>query len=596
MNKGFFKGWGTSPVRHALQRVARVADPVDAQDVETRNHMRGATANPPSYFPASAAGRFDPYVSTYGWTAANLHKIRAALKKAATSGGAGVPLHIVFLGDSTLIGFNGTAGGAPIGYNSDRAIPRQFGLALSNILGGIAYTDGVRQAVVALSAPQGDRTTLTGTFSTQASGDSNLLFSNGVGTAAWKSLDAGTTLEFYWSDLTTTAQCTWSVDGGVQTGTITTTGTSTIKKTTVSGLANTPHTLTITTASGNTWITGWRVFSPGLVQIHCHNLAIGGTRSNSGAAGINWSDVTSTGLQTSTSLMLGSGAANITPDLVIVCVGNNDAFNLPIPAEQIIQGWINMRAMWPTVPFVFIHPPMVPATDASLFDRFSQQIITAIDGMSQAVYFSWDDWDNRSASFVADGLAGADNIHPIDAEAMALGRHLASMVAGPEIYSTPMTVQALIADVTTSGTTEQITYQVPIPSWFWRAGGTIRVVVSGTCTSGSAPTLLAHTRIGILGTTADASTAVTTATPILTAGVGWRYECEITCRTVGATGTVVSRAKIEGDSVLPRFSADTTATTVNTNVYNYLTVTLTPGGTTPVFVQRMAFLDTPPGP
>lgn len=591
-NRGLIKGTGTIPLSLDNKRLARTADPRDAQDVQTRNAARGSLANAPYYFPATASGRWDQLVSMYGWKQEVLHKIRAALKKSATSGGAGTPLNVFFLGDSTLIGYNGTS------YNADRAIPRQFGLALSYMLGGIPYVDGVRQAVVALTAPQGDRTVLTGSFLTNAGGDQNFIVGTGAGTITWKSVDRGTTVEFYYSDLSTTG-FTYNIDGAGAVA-VTTGGTSTIKAKTVSGLSDTPHTLVITQSGASCIIAGWRVFSPGLVQIQCHNLAIGGTKANgsSGGPGGNWSDATTTGLQNSVLLMMGTGAANITPDLVVVCCGNNDVAGSvsPATAESTIQGLINMRAMYPSTPYVFMHPPMVPGSDTNNFDRFSQQLITMIDGMSQACYFPWDDWDGRTQGYVADGLAGADNIHPIDAEAMAVARHLATQLAGPETYSTPMTSQSLIDDVTTSGTSEQRMFVTPIPSWYWRAGTTIRVVTSGTCTSGTSPTIATHTRIGTLGTTGDANVASTSASATVASGAGWRYECELTCRTTGTSGTVSGRAVLMIDGIAPKISTETTAATVNTNVYNYLTFTLTPGGTTPVFVQRQAFFDVPPGP
>jgi hypothetical protein len=293
--------------------------------------------------------------------------------------------------------------------------------------------------------------------------------------------------------------------------------------------------------------------------------------------------------------MMGSGAANITPDLVVVCCGNNDAVQ-SVPPETIINGLINMRNMYPTTPYIFIHPPMVPATDSALFDRFTQQIYPMCDQLSATTYFNWDDWDYRAVNYQGDGLSGADNTHPIDAEAMSVARHLATQLAGPETYSTPMTAQALIADVTTSGTTEQIVYQVPIPSWFWRAGQTLRFVMGGTMTSGTGPTLATHARIGTAGTVSDASVCATAASASLAAGAGWRYEFEMTCRTTGTSGTVFGKSVFLGDAVAVKISNETAAATVNTNVTSYLTVTLTPAGTLPIAVVRTAMIDTPVGP
>lgn len=379
-------------------------------------NLRPAVLDVPSYAPSPLAHAWEPRNSGYNWNQGTLNPARAALAKLIAGQS---DMHALFVGDSTLIGYNGAS------YFSDQAIPRQFGKALAKFAGDLPFTDGVRSPVMA-NGVASELYALTGGFAA----DQNYIMCTSTGTATWTSLDIGTAFEMYVANTSVTG-FTWTIDGVSQTA-VTTDGTTTLKKVTVTGLSNKAHTVVINGVTGGSnfvIIFGQRVYNPNIKQLHVHNLAIGGTFANNGANYLNWNS-------TSSSSPPGMGwvapaimtAMGITPDIVFCSLGNNDAHS-SVTAANIGTGLSNLRAYspWASSPFVLIHPPKVTGTDATLFGQVGTEFFTLADSLGVA-YFDWNDFEGTLTGYTANGMAGADGIHPTQADQLKIGRHLAYML------------------------------------------------------------------------------------------------------------------------------------------------------------------------
>jgi len=408
----------TASVALNSQKITGLANGTAATDAAAYGQLPAIAL--PSYAPAGLLNNWDARLSAYNWKSSNMHKVRAALKKVVQGVSS---MHVAFLGDSGLVGYDGTS------YAYDTSIPHQFGRVLANQLGiGGKFTSGVQQSVAAGGSSSGDRWALTGSFTV----GNNFIFSSGtaVGTATWTSVDIGTSVEFYYGNLSTSG-FTYQIDGGTATG-VTTTGASTFGKVTVSGLTNTTHTIKINaTASQAVYIFGTRIWNPSVSQIHVHNLAIGGARANSGGNGQNWSSTASTGTvglgYTSTTMLTTAGIT--TPDLVVIFIGSNDIFQSVTPSS-VITGMTTMRNYYPNSPTVFVRSLPVTGTNATTFATFCGLNYSLADTLDCPL-FDWNDWDSGITNYSGDALVGADTVHPIVAEQVGVASHLAGLVTGP---------------------------------------------------------------------------------------------------------------------------------------------------------------------
>jgi hypothetical protein len=368
----------------------------------------------PSYSPA-LGHNWDARRSAYNWKASNWHKVRAAMTKLA---GGSADMHVGFFGDSTLIGYNGAS------YDQKQSIPYRFGQSLAARLGCPYMTTGM-QHVMAASGSVGDRWTVTGSFSTALSSSVNYLSASGAGTGTWVSPDQGTSIEFYYGNLGT-GTFTYSVDGATAVG-VTPSGASTVGKVTVSGLANGFHTLLITATSGFTFLFAARVFNPSIKALHIHNFGLGGSKANTnGTVGLDWNDTTSTGLGNTVQEII--TASGLTMDAIVVILGNNDVVS-STPAATIITGLTNVRNYYPSVPFVFVHPPKVSGSSDTIFGALNTAFYTMCDSLDVPL-LDWNDLASTYTSISGDGLLGADGAHPIWPEQAHIGQHLAMLFAG----------------------------------------------------------------------------------------------------------------------------------------------------------------------
>jgi lysophospholipase L1-like esterase len=193
----------------------------------------------------SAAGkrnkRFNAELSLYNATPANMRGFRNALAKAR----AGGLVTLAFLGDSKIAGL-GTNGMASI--NAAASAPGCFRTALAGRGYPIAGTGPVFAFQNPALGTADSRWTFTGTWSGVVNTPNvNFRSSTVVGSTATFTSDLpGTVVEIL--TLSNSGPFTYSIDGGAAV-TVTPSGSSVIHKTTVAGLANTPHTVVLTTTT-----------------------------------------------------------------------------------------------------------------------------------------------------------------------------------------------------------------------------------------------------------------------------------------------------------------------------------------------------------
>lgn len=349
----------------------------------------------PYYAPKSLKHRWDAFNASYNVKPDNTHSIKTKLAGAAANTGG---FHLAILADSTMADYNGAT------YSYKQGIPYRLGIALAKLTGNPYPTTGVTLAGAVYSVVTQDRWTLTGTWTA-----SNCLISSTVGTATWVTPDQCTSVEIYFSNLSA-AGATMTVDGTPVT-VPTPTGAGTVNKVTASGLTNGYHTVVLTVPALFVLL-AQRCWNPSLNQIHIHNLSLGGARANSGVNQQNWSNTTTSGnVGLGYLVPLIMAAAGITPDAVLICIGNNDAFS-GVASTTIATGLQNMVNYYSsTSPTLLLHPMMVPGTNQTIFDGLCAAFFTQAD-TTNCPSFDWNYYSNFLASYVADGQAGADGIHP----------------------------------------------------------------------------------------------------------------------------------------------------------------------------------------
>jgi lysophospholipase L1-like esterase len=336
--------------------------------------------------------------------------IRAGLGRAA----AGGLFHAAVFGDSLgVVGGNDPA--TPLERNS---FPRRMGRAMADAL-GVREAGGI-SPVTGASGVLTDEWTSTGTVTKTAP---FVTMSTGS-TYTKKSLNRGTTVDIYLSN--ESAACTYQIDGAGAVAITAGDTTATVRKISITGLADTAHEVKINgPASGTVKLLSIDVGATKGVQVH--NLCYGGTRAASGTAAQNWTDDASTsGVYWARKLML--DAAGITPDVVIFTIGGNDIFFGDALATA-IDGLEEMREWWPDVDAVFVQAWEVPTTDLGDWDDYLAAKYELADELGVLLV----DWRHRfgdSADADAAGLTGTDDIHPALAATLEMGRNLGEILAG----------------------------------------------------------------------------------------------------------------------------------------------------------------------
>jgi lysophospholipase L1-like esterase len=354
------------------------------------------------YYAGTLQHAYDPASGGYNFRPATQHKLRAKLGK-TLAGSADT--HIFFFGDSVLGGYGGAL------YVYDTCLPRAVGRGIT-AKQGAPWAQGIQYII-------GDKTHLADNWiRTGASVVASIfLETTGVSTLTRTPPpgETGTAVDIYYSDLGTTG-ITWSINGSAQTPLVTS-GTNTIRKTTVTGLTLGAQTIVITGTAAHTGIfVATRVYTPAVKQVYIHNLSIGGSTANTGtgtALDVNWSSQSNSGTY-------GAGwvienlisASTITPDAVVISLGGNDSF-LGTTAATIITGLQNILA-WSAVsgvPVYLIHAHHISGESDAVYNLLSKAKLELCDSAGLAM-FNWDDWVGGLATATADGLIGADGTHP----------------------------------------------------------------------------------------------------------------------------------------------------------------------------------------
>jgi hypothetical protein len=238
------------------------------------------------------------------------------------------------------------------------------------------------------------------------------------------------------------------------------------------------------------------------------------------------------------------------------------------------------------------------------YSRWQQRLYTLADELDFPLY----DWYDRTGSYAvasANGVFQDYQAHMIPGIYADLGSSLAQALGGgsgqPQYWNAPVypgdtTNKAYVDGLTGallsvptpktaaqafSTATEVLAMQWTIPAGTLKVGTVLRLFCSGVMTGGTTPTLAARLRLGTLGTTGDAQVCTTIASATVAVTAAFRFEANLTVRSIGASGTAVGECQIEIDNISARLGGNATVTTFDTTTAKILTLSLVTGGTTP---------------
>lgn len=404
--------WATDIDFSGVATVKGLKAPANASDGAPKSYVDAAAAvrDVPSYAPASLARNWDARRSAYNVNGRTMHFIRSRLAAVAqnTTG-----FHIVYMSDSSGVGFNGSV------FDQRQAVPYRMAKALSRLTGNPYVTSGVSFASCA-TANVGDKWTVTGTWAQSA----GTLVSYSAGTATYVTPEPCTSIEIYCAD--TDPAKSYTVDGGASVNIPAGAGTNATKKISITGLPYAVHTVVLT-VSALTVICGQRCWTPGLNQIHLHNLSYGGANANNpGNLGISWSANVPQGLAFVANGML--GASGVTADVVGICIGSNDLYSGTAPS--VVQAGITaMLSYVPGAAPFLVHEMPITGTNPDNAAQLGSRFFTLAESRD-CLMLDWNDYvNNPNGSYVNDGQAGADGIHPIFSHQNLIGSWFASVLA-----------------------------------------------------------------------------------------------------------------------------------------------------------------------
>lgn len=266
----------------------------------------------PSYVPSTVAGQFLQKLSLYNAKAANTRRLRAALGAAGVTGTANSAglCRIAVLGDSKSDQYNGSNtgnGGYDITFTKwPWLLRKRLAAALGTPLGGTGFVKCYHAGVY------DPRWSFTGTWTSDTTGPYSYTLNVGD-TATFSTLvsgESGTVVEILYNDYST-ATWTVSVDGATSGAGYASTvngNTNIVKKLTLTGLPDTPHTVTITNSNAYTFLYGACVRKTAGVVVD--NFALNG----------GWAAMYASGSAV-------GGLARFylpDPDLIIIPIGIND--------------------------------------------------------------------------------------------------------------------------------------------------------------------------------------------------------------------------------------------------------------------------------
>lgn len=349
--------------------------------------------------------------STFNLNAATMVKLRTALSFANTNL---VPILIV--GNSTSSGYN--VAGAETPDTSWPGILRASLITLGVVDGGanVCTADFTHP-------PQW-------TFSANWTQVGPLIFSTAAAaTATYVSTNKGGRVTVWYSDQST--NFSYTVDGGAVNNVVPG-GTQTLKSNSVTGLANTVHTIVITTTAANCFPISVQV--NGANGIVMCNFAMSGSGVVNGYANApgtagNWSSTVVNSLgwmrqqQIFNALTGARTEGTYKGGIGLFCVGANDMANGATIA-QLVQGYETVLAASPTLAWGIVQeyrsPIYTNAVQATI--RQAMQQFAIKHGIP---IFDWDQRLGGYDAMLAAGLLQSDAAHPTASDAFDLGTSMA---------------------------------------------------------------------------------------------------------------------------------------------------------------------------
>lgn len=363
----------------------------------------------PTYAPTGLTKSWEAHLCLFNAGAQPFRHVSRAKARVLNGG----KMDIVVLGDSGVIGSDGTT---TLERNS---LGERLAAYIADSLGKRLAGTGLSPAVPA-SGIFSDRWSSTGTVTKTGP----YAWMSAGSTLTFTSLVAGTSVDVYYSGKN--PAFSYTVDGGAVQNVAAGPNTDTVHKHTgPSGLADTVHTVVITAPSNNTFIMGVHVGRTSGVA--GHSLGYGGTTAAwAGNTDVSWTATTDTnGVYLARKLML--DASGITPDLVIINLGTNDiwrgdtAVNAIAGLETMVNWFPNsdvmLTQMWENV--------AAPATDMTIWNDYCRRkyLLAQAEGVS-LMDWRWKFGDQ--AALQADGVLGADNLHPAHGLSVEMARTIAN--------------------------------------------------------------------------------------------------------------------------------------------------------------------------
>lgn len=205
---------------------------------------------------------FDRRTSAYNLKASNIGRLRAGVGRAQAGTGL---CRLSFIGESTVAGNSATYG--------ETSWPDQ----LAKLLIASGCSDAGQEAVANLGDQTDPRYVRGSGWVVFA--DSNLVINSATTNAlTFTSTRVGTIVNVIYSDAVSGGSFTVNIDGAGAI-TVNTGNTQALKRYTVTGLANTTHSVVINRVAGNTFIHGVEVVPSNTVGVRTHNLGYSGGKA-----------------------------------------------------------------------------------------------------------------------------------------------------------------------------------------------------------------------------------------------------------------------------------------------------------------------------
>lgn len=395
---------GTKADQEALDALSAEVDAIDIPEAGPA----GAPTALPSYAPATAANRYDPVSNVYNVKGSNSRHVHAGIARALGGG----KMNILAIGDSALIGYNGTD------TKESRAIPRLVGRIMTQSLGTVQAGSGLVVPAGAAGIYPTDRFAITGNV-VMGSGTATMYAGSSI---TFTSEQAGTTGEVYYSDAS--AAFAVSIDGGAAV-TVTPGGTSTIKRYQVTGLTDAVHSIKVTAPTSYVFLEA--MATQRAAGIAVHNIAWGGARAAQGGPGVAWLDTS----QASNIQVHRKGAfdqSGITPDLVLWSLGGNDVANGTTP-EQFATSFATLKGWYPNSDHMLMTGPGLSTAPQATWDAFVASLYSLCDTLNIAM-LELRDRCGYATEASALGYIGADGFHPTQGAAYDWARLIVNAYTG----------------------------------------------------------------------------------------------------------------------------------------------------------------------